>query len=542
MEATMSNLAWLAEKFSRRRIERETTRHLAALAHGPERASRRTAHGLLRDLSAVSGPTVVFGETEWGEPVVLPLFEIGQGYSVVTGGMGSGKTMAMCLVLEGIIARLPDLRSLAFGLIDPKGELFDRVLYLLAARLECLDQERREELLKRIVVIDFSARRAVSSYNILALWPNTEPDFFVTSRLETLRELLPSGDKLSLRGGEVLKNVLILLAEFGLPLTYLNNVLAAEAFRSRLITKSKNPELKWYFTHHFAQEGKATIAALRARMESLFASEGVRLALSGPTAPDFRRLQNEGKIVLINCAGRSITRGVRSRLQEVVVSDIRQGIFARPNNPPVKYLWVCDEAQNLFRARQQQENVEDICTMGRSFGSYFCFMCQNLTSAVPDTRFLETVHTNIRWSLTLRGTPRDAQFLRAALPVTGRRPRPDVHPFREHSLYSLDEERALLLEGIAHLPDRTGYLWLKTHSAEAIRLRTRSLNIPEGEEFRETVDALREDPSLGGRLSHEEYARVIEERDGEWREPQDEPILPDRFEMKYREERRAWQA
>jgi hypothetical protein len=103
--------------------------------------------------------------------------------------------------------------------------------------------------------------------------------------LETLRELLPAGEKLSLRRGSVLKNVLALLSELDLPLTHLDQVLQSESFRSRLLARSKNPEVKTYFGYHFAQEGKQTIAALRARMDSLFASEGVRLALAGPAAP-----------------------------------------------------------------------------------------------------------------------------------------------------------------------------------------------------------------------------------------------------------------
>jgi len=538
----MSYLAWLADRCSRGRLKQATARQLSALAQGPVRASRRTAHTLLERFRAEPGPKVSLGETTWGERVIVPLREFVRAAGIATGGMGSGKTMAACLILEAVIGRLPQLHSMAFGLVDPKGELFDRALYLLAQRLETLDDQAREALLRQIVIIDFSARQAVSSYNILARWPYTETDFFVTSRLETLRELLPSGDKLSLRGAVVLKNVLALLSEFGLPLTYLNRVLEAEAFRSRLLSRSKNPEVKLYFAHHFQQEGKQTIAALRARMESLFASEGVRLALSGSTAPDFRQLQNEGKIVLINCAGPSITRGVRLLLQSLVLSDIRQAIFARPNNPPVTYLWLADEAQNCFLSKQQQENMADILTMGRSFGSFFCLLCQNLTSAVPDTRILETLHTNIRWSLTLRGTPHDAQFLRAALPITGRHPRPDPHPFRERTFYSPEEERALLLNGIAHLPDRTGYLWFKACSPEAIKIRTRRLSIPEGEAFREAVAVLREEPRLGGRLSRREYDKLIEDRDREWREPNEEPSLPDRFEKQYREEQGAWRS
>jgi hypothetical protein len=537
----MSKVAWLAGKISGRRIERATARHLDSLGREPVRASQRTARELLATLRNEAGPKVQLGETEWGEPVIVPLAEFVRACGIATGGMGSGKTMVSCVILEALIAGFPDLRTMSFGVLDAKGELFERALYLLAARLRELEGQAREDLLQRIVIIDFSSRKAVSPYNILSLWPHTERDFFVTSRLETLRELLPAGEKLSLRGATVLKNVLALLSEFGLPLTYLNHVLESEALRSKLLAQSKNPEARLYFARHFMQESKQTVPALRARMDSLFASEGVRLALAGSGAPDFRKLQNEGKIVLVNCAGASISRGVRLLLQGLVLSDIRQAIFARPNMPPVSYLWLADEAQNFFLTRQQQENMAEILTMARSFGTFFGFLCQNISTAVPDARVLEILHTNIRWSLTLRGTPRDAQFLRAALPVTGRRTRPDMHPFRERASYSPDEERALALEGIAHLPDRTGYLWLKTRCPEAIKIRTQSIALPEGEEFRRIVEALRDEPALGGRLSRASYERLIEERDRTWLEAKEESNLEDRFEKKYGEERSAWQ-
>ena len=124
------------------------------------------------------------------------------------------------------------------------------------------------------------------------------------------------------------KNVLALLSEFGLPLTYLDEVLSSDDFRGKLLSRSKNPPVRDYFERHLRKEGQQTIAALRARMETLFASEGVRLALSGTSAPDFRTLQNEGKIVLVNCSGPTITRGVRLLLQGLVLSDIRQSLFA----------------------------------------------------------------------------------------------------------------------------------------------------------------------------------------------------------------------
>src|SRR5436309_3434653 len=84
-------------------------------------------------------------------------------------------------------------------------QYLERALYLLARRLDELDGEEREALASRIVVVDFSSRDAVSPYNILARWPHTEAGYFVTSRLETLRELLPAGENLSLRGAEILR-------------------------------------------------------------------------------------------------------------------------------------------------------------------------------------------------------------------------------------------------------------------------------------------------------------------------------------------------
>src|SRR6266852_5083866 len=331
----------LVQRLNARRLKEATDTYLQTLQTAPVQASEARTKSILARLASDPGPHVYLGETPSGLKVRVPLAFLIRACCITTGGTGAGKTMAALLPLH--------------------------------------------------VIVDFANRVSLSPYNILARWNYAEPDFFITSRLETLRELLPSGEKLSLRGASVLKHILTLLSESNLPLTHLDRVLGDEPFRKRLIASSGNEELALYFRTHFGAEGKQTIAALRARMDSLFASEGVRLALSGSSAPDFLRLQNEGKIVLINCAGPTITRGVRLLLQGLVLSDIRQAIFARPNNPPVTYWWCTDEAQNFFLTRQMQENLTDILTMARAFGTFFYFLCQNLSTAVPDARMLETL-------------------------------------------------------------------------------------------------------------------------------------------------------
>ena len=182
---------WLLEKFAGKDLERATARYLQELAAAPLRASRASTSRLLQTLAGVPGPTVHFGTTAWGQEVRVPLADLVRAVGLVTGGMGAGKTMAALLILERIVRLLPQERSVSFGVIDPKGELFERALWLLAWRLNQLPRRQQEELLDRVVVIDFASREALSSYNILAQWPHAEEDYFITNRLETLRDLLP---------------------------------------------------------------------------------------------------------------------------------------------------------------------------------------------------------------------------------------------------------------------------------------------------------------------------------------------------------------
>src|SRR5207302_5990776 len=153
------------------------------------------------------------------------------------------------------------------------------------------------------------------------------------------------------------------------------------------------------------------------------------------------------------------------------------------------------------------------------------------------------LHNNIRWSLTLRGSPREAQFFRPALPITGREERTEPRTFHDRTIYSAEEERALLLDGVAHLPDQVGYLWLKTRSHEAIRLRTEWVELPQGEEFRRAVAELREEPILGERVSRADYERAIAERDRIWLGSAEESEPgQDRWERTYRQQEALWRA
>lgn len=168
--------------------------------------------------------------------------------------------------------------------------------------------------------------------------------------------------------------------------------------------------------------------------------------------------------------------------------------------------------------------MTDLLTMSRSFGSFFLYLTQNLTTAVQDGEMLETLYTNIRLSLTLRGTSKDGAFLRAALPVTGCREKPRLNRYAAREFYSPNEERNLLVEELTHLPDRTGWLWLKSRSPEAIKIRTKTMRIPEGGAFDDRVAWIRNEAAIGNRTPREVHLTGIARRDAAWNSAEDESV------------------
>ena len=107
-------------------------------------------------------------------------------------------------------------------------------------------------------------------------------------------------------------------------------------------------------------------------------------------------------------------------------------------------------------------------------------------------------------------------FSETPCPVTGRLQKPEPNPFRPAGTYTPEVERTIALNGLATLPDREGYLWLKTLSDKAIRIRTPFIDLGSGEHFRTIVDSILQDTTIGGRITRSEYLDRIRERDRRW--------------------------
>ena len=511
---------WVLERMFGGSLRRSTSLYLRDLAREQATASRRKASALLAELRAAPGPKVMLGETEWCEPFEAPLSEFIGGHGLITGATGTGKTM-ISLALQEALLRVPPgkKRPGTAGIPGAKQDLYHGLLELIVRYLRTLStrgdkaaaQERR-----RIRIHNFASKDPIASYNPLVRPPQADADSFAARRLDLLFDLIPEGDSLAL-AAPLFKSLLQLFSqpEINLSIRHLVDALDDERLLERVLLKCKDAALVAALKRQLATVARSTIAALRRRLESLVSSDSVRIRLSGPTAPDFRRLQDEAAILVFNYAGSSISERTCLFLQTLTVSDLCRTILDRqqPENP---FVVVVDEAQNLLASPVMREQLTEALRLARSSGTHFWFLTQNLSAAVQDARVLKQFHTNIKWSLSFRGEPADCSFLAPFLPVTGRRPKPKLHPFEETSFYTIAEERAMEFEAIANLPDRVAWLWLRGRSTEAIKIRTRTLDIPQGRALREATLAIERDPTIGNRCTRKEYDRLLAERDRAW--------------------------
>ena len=67
-----------------------------------------------------------------------------------------------------------------------------------------------------------------------------------------------------------------------------------------------------------------------------------------------------------------MSRSVRQLLHGLVISDITQSVFARKSKEK-PFLWIIDEAHNCFLTESLRDQMCDVLTMARSFGSFFYF-------------------------------------------------------------------------------------------------------------------------------------------------------------------------
>ena len=496
----------LIQRLNRKKIQQATGKFLSELApYQPSRYRRRVDERLTK-LEGRGGPLMCIGSTKWGRSIHMPLDHL-FAHSLIVGASGAGKSYIALQIILGLLGE----SDAGFGLLDAKGELYGLVVHYLYAFLYQLSPTYREAFKRRITLIDFSDSQMISPYNILLPHSGQDLEVLVNNRLDTISDLFSDDTSgITPRMRTVLKYFFVLASNARIPLTSIDKLIDDRRLLEHFVSHCPDERVRNYFHSRFDKEPEITVQAVRQRLDAILASESVRLALSADTAPDFRKLQDEGAIVLVNTAGRNISRSVSLLLQILILQDIKQSIFSR-KEARFPYLWFFDEAQNFYRSRSAQSSMNEILTMARSFGSFACLMTQAATSAISDSDALNTLLANIRWLLMFRSTSRDARLIEPAIPLTGNCQRPQRHPYEQPEYMGLEEEKRHRLNAINYLPDRRAYLWLKSEMPEAVMIQTANVPSPQAvagcsqQEFERFVGS----EELGQRIKREELLSQI---------------------------------
>lgn len=431
-----------------------------------------------------AGSKIFLGETSWGKKIYVPAKDFLATHGLILGATGSGKSYYVLNLLQQIL-KSPD-QQMGLGILDPKGELFQKSLQYISAFLSQADTETQNRFKKRLHIIDFADDKSIVPYHMLKRRNGESLELLVANRLDSICELFDHTSSLTARMQLTLKYLLLLLAEYDLPIVLFERLCDDDELLFALANSSRNERVKRYFRTRFKAEAKSTLLALRQRIDRIMASESVRLSLSAATVPDFRRLMDSGAIILINTAGPQIAKGTSLLLQLMMLSDIRQAVFQRQQCQK-PFIWFLDEAQWFYRHRSSKDNISDLLCMARSYGSFLWLITQSLTSAIRDSEIRNTLECNVRNILMLRSTAEDGRLLLPAMPVTGTMPAPKRHPLEPVKLMSTKEEIKARLEELPRLADRSGYLWLRLQLDRALKIKTPLIPEPE-EQVKEGVD------------------------------------------------------
>ncbi len=520
--------------FFGRKLKHKIRRHVREVACATALTSRRNADEVLDRMRSMPGPKVALGTTDWGGLLEVPLSELLDEHALMMSRSGGGKTRLALRKINRVIEESERCNAGFMAADGAKTELFLGITYLLKRRLEFLskhDPAAAAKLRRRIKFIDFGSPSVVTPFSFIARPPDTDPDIHAAQQVDILLDSLPEGLTLATPAFKSLVQ-LYSQPELDSSIIELIRALDDESLLERALIQSPDRALAATVRRQLGSLSRSTKAALRRRLEVLDSSKIVSRMLAGKTAPDFRRYQDEGCFVLVNCAGPNIPRSLTRFLNTLVISKFCRSISAR-QNPGLPFQVFADESHDLFSSSIISDHLSDAGRLSRSSGTHFVFMAQSEGAAIPDPRTRRLLNANVGWVWSGPGDPEDNRILEWVLPATGRRPRPKQSPYEETTFYSVAEERKLLLQEMANLPKRTGYFWLKGKMPEAIRIRTCDLDIPQGRELLDATDAIRRDPTIGARQSRKEFERMMAEQDRK-RRGEEGGDLPAKLQQAYR--------
>jgi hypothetical protein len=424
----------------------------------------------------------------------LPTEELLSMHWWTTGSTGSGKTF---LVL-GVLLQLLEERKAPVVILDMKGEL---ATLLTETVLPALSQRADDgEFLQNLRIVRPFDSSYVPQLRLTAPEPGVAPEIQAYNLAAALEEAL--GADLGARMHHVFLRLALLAVELNQPLPVIGDWLTSPARFADAAGRSGDGALREYARSAFPRENRASLEALRARLDSFLFLPQVRAALAAKECLSFGSALEQGVTIIDLGDPPAGAERVARFWAGVLIGRLSRAILSREvSGESPRALIVLEEFQEALQ-RFQAEQFARLLALARHKRVSLLFVNQQPGQLEPQlTRLLRT---NTGLECAFRCNYEDAQSLAHAFPVPADTKRPA-------------EARQALARQMTGLPQRSFYLWLKEASFRAQLVRSPRLDLDElrseasrtSEEIRErirqgvvadrVVDALPASDKLGAR-------------------------------------------
>ncbi len=313
----------------------------------------------------------------------------------VIGKTGVGKS-----TLLATLARQDFEAGRGFALIDPHGDLVEP----LAERMRVIDP-------KRVVYLNACDPLQPFGFNPLRRVREDKIPLAVSGALETLKKIWP--DAWGVRMEHVLRNSLYALLERdGSTLPDILRLYTDDEFRKEVVQGIRNEIVKRYwqteFEHYPARLRAEACAPIQNKLGALLSDPTLRRILVEPQIDlHFRRLMDDGKVVLVNVSKGRLGEESSLMLGSLIVSTLGLAAFSRAESDPGArrpFFLYLDEFHN-FTTLMLANMMSEL----RKYGVGLVLAHQYLHQLEPDIR--HAVLGNAGTLISFRAGPEDAGIM-----------------------------------------------------------------------------------------------------------------------------------
>ncbi len=303
------------------------------------------------------------------------------------------------------LARQDCAAGRGFALIDPHGDLVERLREHTAARAD-------------VIYMDAAVPHQPFGYNPLRRIADHKIPSVASGLLEALRKLWP--DAWGVRMEHLLRNSLYALLERdGSTLPDILRLYSDDIYRRDVVATIRNPVVKRFWLYEYGaypDRFRAEVAApIQNKLGALLTDPRLYRALVAPEHPiSFRRIMDEGGVLLVNLAKGRLGEDAASVLGGLFAATIGLAALSRADEPPASrrpfHVYI-DEFQT-FTTLSFVNMLPEL----RKYGVSLTLAHQYLHQLEPDVR--HAVLGNAGTLISFRVGPEDARVMAAEFQPT----------------------------------------------------------------------------------------------------------------------------